>query len=115
LQLSGWLHQHDGAHTFYAAAMDIWGNKSAPVSASFQIDATPPVITAGSRTFLLGSGEHPVGPAGVDASVSGLDEALSTLSGVVSTESVGAKLLTFTAFDLAGNQGKQRLLLHRDL
>jgi CSLREA domain-containing protein len=28
-----------GMHTFYAAAMDIWGNKSAPVSASFKIAA----------------------------------------------------------------------------
>ena len=28
-----------GEHTFYAAAMDIWGNKSAPVSAGFKIAA----------------------------------------------------------------------------
>jgi hypothetical protein len=98
----------DSPHTFYAAAMDIWGNKSTPVSASFQIDATPPILTCpAAGPFLLGSGEHTVGPAGVDASVSGLDEAASTLSGIVTTESVGPKLLSFTAFDLAGNQASQ--------
>ena len=66
----------DGPHTFYAAAVDLWGNKSAVVVADFQIDATPPVITCpAAGQFLLHSGEHTVGPAGVDASVSGLDEA----------------------------------------
>jgi hypothetical protein len=98
----------EGRHTFYAAAMDIWGNKSAPVSAGFKIDATPPVITCpAAGPFLLGSGEQPVGPAGVDASVSGLDEAASTLTGVVTTESAGPKTLTLTATDLAGNSGSQ--------
>jgi hypothetical protein len=98
----------DGQHTFYAAAMDIWGNKSELVSASFHINATPPVITCtAAGPFLLGSGSHTVGLAGVDASVSGLDEALSMLGGVVTTKSVGAKLLTFTAFDLAGNQASK--------
>ena len=45
----------DGAHTFYAAAMDIWGNKSAPVWAEFQLDATSPVLTCpAAGPFLLG-------------------------------------------------------------
>jgi CSLREA domain-containing protein len=94
----------DGLHAFYAAAMDIWGNKSEVASGSFQIDATPPAITCpAAGPFLLCSGDQMVGPAGVDASVSGLDEAASTLSGIVVTESVGPKTLTFTAVDLAGN------------
>jgi hypothetical protein len=70
------------------------GNKSAPVSKGFQVDATPPVLTCpAAGPFLLHSGEHSVGPAGVDASVSGLNEAASTLSGAVTTESVGLKTL----------------------
>ena len=47
------------------------------------------------------------GPAGVDASVSGLDEAASLLSGIVSTAAADAQSLTFTAIDLAGNQASQ--------
>jgi hypothetical protein len=88
--------------------MDLWGNKSAPVSAVFQIDATPPLITCpAAGPFLLGSGDQAVGPAGVDASVCGLDEAASTLSGVVPTDRVGPRILTFTAVDLAGNQASR--------
>jgi predicted outer membrane repeat protein len=98
----------DGEHAFYAAAMDLWGNKSAVVSAAFKIDATPPVLTCPvAGPFLLGSGDQPVGPAAVDASVSSLDEAASTLSGIVTTENVGPKTLTFTAVDLAGNSASR--------
>jgi hypothetical protein len=98
----------DGDHAFYAAAMDLWGNKSAVVSADFRIDATPPLITCPvDGPFLLHSGEHTVGPAGVDAAVSGLDEAASTLSGTIATDGIGPHTLTFTAFDLAGNSAGQ--------
>ena len=58
----------DGPHTFYAAAMDFDGNQSKVASLSFQIDATPPALTCpATGPFLLHSGEHPIGPAGVDA------------------------------------------------
>ncbi len=98
----------DGTHDFYMAAIDLPGNKSDVISASFQVDATPPVITCpAAGPFLLSSGEQQIGPAEVDAAASGLDEALSTLSGVISTGSIGAKPLTFTAFDLAGNSASQ--------
>ena len=98
----------DGVHTVYAAAMDSYNNKSEIVSTSFQIDTTAPVLTCpAAGPFLLNSGDQPVGPAGVDASVSGLDEALSTLSGIVTTEAIGTQTLTFTAFDLAGNLSSQ--------
>jgi hypothetical protein len=53
--------------------------------------------------FLLHSGDQIIGPAGVEAEF-GLDEDESTLSGVIPTESIGAKILTFTAVDMAGNQ-----------
>lgn len=95
----------DGMHTLYAAAMDVYDNWSVPVSIDFRIDATPPVFDAcpAGGPFLLHSGEHAIGPAGVDAAISGLDEAASTLSGIVTTKSVGPKTLTFIAADLAGS------------
>ncbi len=94
----------DGAHTLWAAAMDFYGNRSTLIRADFRVDATPPALTCpAAGAFLLHSGEHAIGPAGVDASVSGLDEAASALSGAIESESVGARVLTFTAFDLAGN------------
>ena len=99
----------DGVHTFYAAAMDIYDNKSEVVSAGFKVDATLPVITCPDPgPILLNSGEHIVGPAGVDASVSGLDEAAANiLSGSITTDAIGPRSLTFTAFDLAGNLASQ--------
>ncbi len=106
--LSGAAVAADGAHTLYAAAIDISGNRSEVASASFQIDATPPVLTCpAAGPFLLHSGDQAIGPAGVDASISGLDEAASTLSGIVTTEAAGTQTLTFTATDLAGNSASQ--------
>jgi len=106
--LSGAAVTADGPHTLYAAGMDDYLNQSAPAAVSFQIDATAPVLTCpAAGPFLLHSGEHVVDPAGVDASVSGLDEAASTLSGIVTTGAVGPKVLSFTAFDLAGNSASQ--------
>ena len=40
----------------------------------------------------------------MDASVSGLDDAASTLTGTVNTDSTDAKTVTFKASDLAGNE-----------
>jgi hypothetical protein len=106
--LAGAPVSDDGMHTLYMAAMDEAGNKSAVLSKGFKIDATPPVVTCpAAGPFLLHSGDQAVGPAGVDASVSGLDEAASTLSGIVATEAIGPKSLTFTAFDLAGNSAQK--------
>lgn len=98
----------DGFHELYAAALNINSKTSPLVSKSFQVDSTPPVITCpAGGPFLLNSGEQAIGPAGVDASVSGLDEAASMLSGQVTTAAVGPQSLTFTAFDMAGNQASQ--------
>jgi len=44
-----------------------------------------------------------VGPIDVDASISGLDPALSKVSGLVDTSSIGTKTVTFAAYDKAGN------------
>jgi hypothetical protein len=98
----------DGQHKLYAAAMDPYGNKSEVVSAGFKIDATAPVITCpAGGPFSSGSGSHTVGPAGVDASVSGLDPAASHLTGVVQTDMAGPQTVTFSATDLAGNQASK--------
>jgi CSLREA domain-containing protein len=95
----------DGAHTVFAAAKDVWNNTSVPVSVSFKIDASAPFITCPmGGPFVLGTGDHAIGPAGVDASVSGLNEAASTLSGNVPAANVGPKTLIFKAVDLAGNE-----------
>jgi len=93
----------DGSHTLSAECYDLADNKGT-ATLSVQIDATPPLITCpAAGPFLLGSGSQPIGPAGVDASVSGLNETGSTLSGTIPTDAVGPKSLAFTALDLAGN------------
>jgi hypothetical protein len=98
----------DGVHTHYAAAMDAKGNKSNVVTAGFNIDATPPVITCpAAGPFPQGSGSHQVGPAGVDAAVSGLDAGKSTLIATVTADNTGPQTVTFTATDLAGNYAEQ--------
>ncbi len=98
----------DGPHTLYTAAMDQYGNQGSLVAVTWQLDSTPPALTCPQAgPFLLNSGDQAVGPVGVDGSVSGLDEAASTLSGPVSTAAVGSQSLTFTAFDLAGNHASQ--------
>ena len=64
---------------------------------------SPPIITCpAGGPFLLDTGEYTIGPAGVDASPCGLDEDASTLSGILTTESVGPQGVTFTAVDLCG-------------
>ena len=98
----------EGFHTLYAAAMNINGKTNLPVSESFKLDSTPPLITCPvAGPFLLNSGDQAIGPADVDASVSGLDGELSILSGVIDTASIGLKPLTFIAFDLAGNSASK--------
>jgi predicted outer membrane repeat protein len=110
----------DGSNGWYRGpvivkpeARDTGSGVSEVLSAAFQIDATPPALTCpAAGPFFLHSGDQPVGPAGVDASVSGLDKAASTLSSVVPTEAVGPKALTFTAQDLAGNQASLDCTYH---
>ena len=101
--LGGNMVSGERTHTFYAAAMDPWGNVSEVASISFKIDATPPkLICPQVQPFLLGSGPYRVGIS-VSDFVSGVDEANSTLFAHVATDAVGPKSATFTALDFAGN------------
>ncbi len=91
-----------GATEYTCLAGSAGGSDS--VTITIKRDATPPAITCPtSGAFLLNSGDQVIGPAGVDASISGLNEVLSTLMGIVTTESVGPQAVTFIATDLAGN------------
>jgi len=40
--LAGALVAANGEHTFYAAAVDVWGNKSGVVASSFRIASLSP-------------------------------------------------------------------------
>jgi len=86
-------------------ATDKAGNSASATVSGINIDKTPPTFGACpvGGPFLKGSGLQPVGPITVDASISGLDAAASTLIGSVDTSSVGTKDVTFTATDKAGN------------
>jgi CSLREA domain-containing protein len=45
----------DGHHTVYAASVDALGNAEAPVSATFDIDRTKPVITPAAGSYVSGT------------------------------------------------------------
>ena len=97
----------EGEITLEATCDDMAGNQGT-ASYTVHVDATAPQLNCpGPASFLLGSGTHTIGPIGVDASVSGLDEAASTLSGVVDASTIGTNNLTFTAWDLAGNSASK--------
>jgi uncharacterized delta-60 repeat protein len=118
-----------GVHTFYAASKDVAGNKETPVSASFKIDKTPPLLAITSlaapadgylpaqnfSSFPATIGAQPVGLSGT-ASDSGSGLASVVINGTTNatlgagtwsasgvTLAVGANSLTVKATDLAGN------------
>jgi hypothetical protein len=80
----------------------------AQVDVIIGIDTSAPVITCSEADpFIFNSGDHIIVPAEVDASQAGLDKsAANLLTGILTTNTVGPKTLTFRAFDLAGNQGE---------
>jgi virginiamycin B lyase len=91
----------DGVHSAFAAAQDSQGNTSAPVSAGFRIDSTPPSVRcAGAPAFLLGSSGGAV-RATVTDGVSGA--AAGTVAAAVRASSIGSKSVTLTGADNAGN------------
>jgi virginiamycin B lyase len=91
----------NGAHSAYAAAQDSQGNTSAPVSAAFRIDSTPPTVRcAGAPAFLLGSNGGAVRASVTDA-VSGA--AAHTVAAAVRASSLGRKSVRLTGADNAGN------------
>jgi hypothetical protein len=90
-------------------ATDMAGNSASDTVTGINIDETPPVFgnCPAGGPFILNSGDQLIGPITVDASISGLDEGASTLSGIVDTSSVGSKDVEFTAVDNAGNQANK--------
>jgi hypothetical protein len=96
----------EGANqTATGTCTDLAGNSASDIQPGISIDKTAPIFGAcpAGGPFLLNSGSQSVGPIAVDAAISGLNAGLSTLSGSVDTSSVGAKTVTFTAVDNAGN------------
>ncbi len=93
----------DQAATGYTCTATSEGG-SASLTVSIARDASAPIITCPNPALLPGSGDRTV-TAGVDAALSGLDEAASVLSGTVPTS--GPQTLSFTAVDLAGNRATQ--------
>ena len=92
----------NGAHSAYAAAQDSQGNTSAPVSAAFRIDSTPPTVRcAGAPAFLLGSSGGAVRATVTDAVSGALAGAIAAS---VRASSTGSKSVTLTGADNAGNR-----------
>ena len=94
----------DGVHALYAASVDAAGNEESPlVSAEFQIDRTGPVV----QPTLSAPSPIAVGQAGVTANANATDATSRVASsgcGTVDTSTPGAKTVTCTATDYAGNE-----------
>jgi hypothetical protein len=99
----------DQFETTYSCSATSDGGSAGPVEVKIKRDATAPGFDdcPEGGPFLLKSGFYPIGPIGVDASISGLNADLSTLSGTIDTSSVGVKNLNFTAVDNAGNSANK--------
>ena len=94
----------DGDHVLYAASVDAAGNEKSPlVSATFRIDRTGPVV----QPSLSASSPIGVGQGGVTALANATDATSGVASsgcGTVDTSTPGAKTVTCTATDNAGNE-----------
>ena len=100
----------EGENQSYSQTIsDNAGNSASAGVSGIDVDLTAPVFGAcpADGPFLLNSGPQTVGPITVDAAISGLDSGANTLNGSVDTGSVGAKTVTFTAVDNAGNSATQ--------
>jgi hypothetical protein len=96
-----------GHHAASGTVEDHAGNVSSAGALDVYVDTDAPTFGAcpAGGDFTLGSGDHTVGPIGAtDPGGSGVDAASSTLSGVVHTDTIGTKTLTFTAYDNVGHQ-----------
>ncbi|RIK31045.1 MAG: hypothetical protein DCC55_36845, partial [Chloroflexi bacterium] len=96
----------DGVHTLYAASRDNRNNSETPVSLSFQLDRTPPLVSvtgvSGGATYRLGSVPSP-GCASSDATAGVASEATVQVSGG-NAHGVGSFTATCgVATDQAGN------------
>ena len=88
----------------YAASLDASGNAGTPVSATFRVDATPPLLTCQSP-----APRFAVNQAGavVEATVADATSgpASPTASAPADTTSAGSRTVHLTASDVAGNVG----------
>ena len=91
----------DGTHTIYAASIDNSGNKETPVSATVKLDQTPPVVTCNAEpTFTLNGTGGSVSATVTDATSR---PAAATISASADVASAGAKSVSLTGYDNAGN------------
>ena len=94
----------DGDHALYAASDDTAGNEESPlVSAMFRIDRTGPVV----QPSLSAPSPIGIGQSGVTALANATDATSGVASsgcGTVDTSTPGAKTVTCTATDNAGNE-----------
>lgn len=94
----------DGSYLSSASATDNYANTGTD-SFTVVLDNTPPAFGACvGGPYLLGSGggTQSVSRSASDSGV-GLDTGVSTLTGTISTATVGPKSVTYTATDLLGN------------
>ena len=96
--------QGESVFNLGATCRDLAGNEGR-AAIVLKIDRTAPVFGAcpPGGPFATGSGPQTVGPITVDAGISGLDGAASTLTSTVDGGAAGTKEVTFTAADNAGN------------
>jgi hypothetical protein len=98
----------DGQHAIYAASVDAAGNVESPVvSATFKLDATAPSLAPNLNVTTV-----VIGQTGVVASPNATDATSGVASsscGAVDTATPGAKTVTCTATDNAGNTGTATL------
>ena len=97
----------DGVHTLYAASVNATGDKELPISISFKIDSTSPVVTCNALmpTFAFGARNALVSATITDPGGSG--PRTPTASSPADTSSLGAEQVIVTGYDNAGNAGGQ--------
>jgi hypothetical protein len=89
----------DGAHRVYATSIDSAGNKEAPVSVAFKIDATAPTLARTVPALTLGERAASAAPHATD----GGSGVASESCGALSTTTAGDHVVRCTATDVAGN------------
>ena len=92
----------DGSHTLYAASIDADNDESPVVSRTFAIDATAPGVSCDQATPTF-----TVGDTGADLSATVTDDTSlpvdTTVSQATDVSTGGAKAVSLTGFDNAGN------------
>jgi virginiamycin B lyase len=91
----------DGQHTIYAASQDTAGNQEEPVSASLEIDQTPPTLACNTAPTLVLNGAGGSVSASVSDATSG--PATASVSVPADVTTAGQKSASLTGYDNAGN------------